>query len=83
MESVAIYIGCTKNTVQCVRAHTLFAKWLIAFRVNYLDALKVDSVHHGALKKLDGGVVPLQQTFQLQVGFLPAMGTNQTQHIDQ
>lgn len=46
----------------------------------YLDALKVDRVHHGALKKLDGGVVPLQQTLQLQVGLLPAKRTDQTQN---
>lgn len=37
----------------------------------YLDAFKVNRVHHGTLKELDSGVVPLQQAFQLQIGFFP------------
>ena len=33
-----------------------------------LDSFKVDGIHHCTLKKLDGGVVTLEETFQLKVG---------------
>jgi hypothetical protein len=45
----------------------------------YLDPLQINGIHHGALKKLDGGGVPLQQAFQLQIGFFPVSHTSNAQ----
>jgi hypothetical protein len=47
----------------------LFFFWL-SIKI-YLDPLQINGIHHGALKKLDGGGVPLQQAFQFQIGFFP------------
>lgn len=53
---------------QFVTVRILFC--LVLFSI-YLDPLQINGIHHGALKKLDGGGVPLQQAFQLQIGFFP------------
>lgn len=47
-----------------------------------LDSLKVDGIHHCTLKKLDGGVVTLEETFQLKVGLFSesVVGSHMTHH---
>ena len=42
-----------------------------------LDPGQINGIHHGALKELDRSRVPLQQTFELQVGFFPARKKSQ------
>lgn len=49
----------------------MFVCWFL-FCFIYLDPGQINGIHHGALKKLDRGGVPLQQAFQLQIGFFPA-----------
>ena len=38
----------------------------------YLDALQIHGIHHGALKKLHGRVMPFEETLQFEIGLLPA-----------
>lgn len=48
-----------------------------------LDSFKVDGIHHCTLKKLDGGVVTLEETFQLKVGLFSesVVGPHMTHHV--
>lgn len=43
---------------------------LLLLLSTYLDTLQVNRVHNGALEKLDGGEMTLEQTLKLQVGWL-------------
>lgn len=38
----------------------------------YLDAFQIHGIHHGALKKLHGRVMPFEETLQFEIGLLPA-----------
>lgn len=41
----------------------------------YLDSFQVHGIHHSALKKLHGCVVPLQETLQFEIGLFPVKNT--------
>lgn len=48
-----------------------------------LDSFKVDGIHHCTLKKLDGGVVTLEETLQLKIGLFSesVVGSCMTHHL--
>ena len=48
----------------------VFVWWLFQGS-GYLDALQIHGIHHGALKKLHGRVMPLQETLQFEIRLFP------------